>query len=166
MMESRLLFMKIKKLGSVSCGHLFNLYGIFIRQRVSPHSFLSVGLSFEGGTCRRPLHVSKPEKEDSMDNFQAPQQDPAKKNPGEAFNKNEKETFMNQDQAKDKFDQFKGKIKETWGRLTDDDIALYNGKREQFFAKLAEKYDIMKEDAEKKLRQMEQTAKYDTDKAA
>ena len=40
---------------------------------------------------------------------------------------------MNEEQVKGKFEQLSGKIKETWGRLSDDDIALANGKTEQFF---------------------------------
>ena len=27
--------------------------------------------------------------------------------------------------------QFRGKVKEKWGKLTDDDLALINGRREQ-----------------------------------
>ena len=37
------------------------------------------------------------------------------------------------------FNQMKGKLKETWGRLTDDDIALYEGKRDQFLGRIAGK---------------------------
>jgi uncharacterized protein YjbJ (UPF0337 family) len=62
---------------------------------------------------------------------------------------------MNPEQAKGKFDQMRGKMKEAWGRLTDDDIALYEGKREQFYGKLKEKYGLAKEDAEKKLAEMQ-----------
>ncbi len=65
---------------------------------------------------------------------------------------------MNQDQVSGKFDQLKGKIKETWGRLSDDDIALYNGKQDQFFGKLQEKYGLAKEEAENQLKEMEKTS--------
>ena len=61
---------------------------------------------------------------------------------------------MNKDQAKGSFDQLKGKIKQTWGRLTDDDIALYNGKQDEFFGKLEEKYGVAKEDAETQLKKL------------
>ena len=73
---------------------------------------------------------------------------------------------MNQDQAKGKFDQLKGKIKETWGRLTDDEIALYNGKRDQFLGKVQEKYGIMEAEAEKQLKKMESMRQDDINKAA
>ncbi len=61
---------------------------------------------------------------------------------------------MNKDQAQGKYEQIKGKIKEAWGRLTDNEIALYNGKQEEFFGKLQEKYGLAKEDAEKRIKEM------------
>lgn len=57
---------------------------------------------------------------------------------------------MNQDQLQGKFDQLKGKVRETWGRLTDNDIDLINGKREQFLGRLQEVYGLTKEDAHKR----------------
>jgi uncharacterized protein YjbJ (UPF0337 family) len=73
---------------------------------------------------------------------------------------------MNQDQTKGKFEQIKGKIKETWGRLTDDDIALYNGRREQFLGKLREKYGYVQEEAEAQVRKFEETQRDNMGKAA
>jgi uncharacterized protein YjbJ (UPF0337 family) len=35
--------------------------------------------------------------------------------------------------------QTRGKIKEKWGRLTDDDLTQINGKRDQFEGKLQER---------------------------
>lgn len=66
---------------------------------------------------------------------------------------------MNKDQVEGNWNQFKGKVKETWGKLTDDDIALFNGKKDQFFGKVQEKYGIAKEEAEKSVREWE--TKYD-----
>jgi len=43
---------------------------------------------------------------------------------------------MNKDQMAGKFEQLKGEIKKTWGKLTDDEIMLYNGQQNQFFGKL------------------------------
>jgi uncharacterized protein YjbJ (UPF0337 family) len=69
------------------------------------------------------------------------------------------EDVMNQDQTKGKFQQLKGKLKETWGRLTDDDISLYEGQRDQFFGKLQAKYGLMREEAETRIREMERAQK-------
>ncbi|MFZ5502525.1 MAG: CsbD family protein [Pseudomonadota bacterium] len=62
---------------------------------------------------------------------------------------------MNKEQAEGKFEQLKGKLKETWGKLTDNDITLYDGKREQFLGKLKEHYGLAKEDAELKIKALE-----------
>lgn len=45
--------------------------------------------------------------------------------------------------------QFKGKIKEKWGELTDDDIDRMEGSREQFEGKIQEKYGIGKDQAKR-----------------
>jgi uncharacterized protein YjbJ (UPF0337 family) len=36
--------------------------------------------------------------------------------------------------------QFVGKIKTKWGKLTDDDLTLVNGRREQLEGKIQERY--------------------------
>jgi uncharacterized protein YjbJ (UPF0337 family) len=51
--------------------------------------------------------------------------------------------------------QLKGKIKEAYGKLTDDDIALFNGKKDQFFGKLKEHYGLEKDAAEAKIAKMQ-----------
>lgn len=56
---------------------------------------------------------------------------------------------MNREQFEGNWHQLKGKIKEKWGKLTDDDIATINGKYEQFLGKLMQKYGYSKEQAEK-----------------
>lgn len=68
---------------------------------------------------------------------------------------NQSEHAMNKEQIDGKVTRLQGKIKETWGKLTDNDIALYSGKRDQFFGKLKEHYGLAKEDAEKKLKALE-----------
>ncbi len=73
---------------------------------------------------------------------------------------------MNTDQAKGQFEQLKGKIKETWGRLTDDDIALYNGKREQFVGKVREQYGMAQEDVENQLKRLERAHQDNISRAA
>jgi uncharacterized protein YjbJ (UPF0337 family) len=73
---------------------------------------------------------------------------------------------MNEEQIKGKFDQLRGKIKETWGRLSDDDIALANGRMDQFFGKLKETYGLAKEDAEKRFDEIKKSCCSDSDKAA
>jgi len=62
---------------------------------------------------------------------------------------------MNTDQMKGKATQISGKLKETWGKLTDDDLALYEGQRDKFLGKVQENYGIAKETAEKRLSALE-----------
>ncbi|HEU5046313.1 MAG TPA: CsbD family protein [Rickettsiales bacterium] len=62
---------------------------------------------------------------------------------------------MNKDQVEGKWEQFKGEIKKTWGKLTDDEIAYYNGNRQKFLGAVQEKYGVAKEAAEKSLAELE-----------
>ena len=45
--------------------------------------------------------------------------------------------------------QSKGKIKEKWGQLTDDDLTQINGRRDQLEGKLQERYGLAKDRARK-----------------
>lgn len=60
---------------------------------------------------------------------------------------------MNQDQMHGKWMQVKGKVKEKWGKLTDDDIDVIEGKADQLAGKLQERYGYQKERAEKEARE-------------
>ncbi|MBA3957017.1 MAG: CsbD family protein [Parachlamydiaceae bacterium] len=55
---------------------------------------------------------------------------------------------MNKEQFEGEWQQLKGKIKEKWGKLTDDEITEINGKYDQFLGKLQKKYGYAKEKAE------------------
>jgi uncharacterized protein YjbJ (UPF0337 family) len=59
-----------------------------------------------------------------------------------------KEKIMNWEQIKGNWQQFKGQAQERWGKLTDDDMNVIDGKREQLAGKLQERYGIAKEEAE------------------
>ena len=45
--------------------------------------------------------------------------------------------------------QLKGRAKQQWGKLTDDDLTQINGKREQFEGKIQERYGIAKDQVRK-----------------
>jgi uncharacterized protein YjbJ (UPF0337 family) len=45
--------------------------------------------------------------------------------------------------------QVKGKVKEKWGRLTDDDLDVINGRQDQLEGKIQERYGIAKDQAKK-----------------
>ena len=58
---------------------------------------------------------------------------------------------MNSDQFQGKWKQMKGSVKERWGKLTDDEIDVINGRNEQLVGKIQEKYGIAKEEAQKQV---------------
>ncbi len=58
---------------------------------------------------------------------------------------------MNWDTVTGDWKQFSGKVKEKWGKLTDDDLTIINGKREQLEGKLQERYGYAKEQARKEV---------------
>lgn len=66
---------------------------------------------------------------------------------------------MNEDIFSGKWHQLKGKIKEKWGKLTDDDLTKINGKRELLQGALQEKYGWQKQRAEEELKRFEQSCK-------
>jgi uncharacterized protein YjbJ (UPF0337 family) len=45
--------------------------------------------------------------------------------------------------------QFKGKVKEKWGRLTDDDLNVIAGHRDQLEGKIQERYGIARDQIRK-----------------
>ena len=57
--------------------------------------------------------------------------------------------MLNWDQIEGNWKQLEGKAKEKWGRLTDDDLAVIKGRRDQLVGKLQEIYGYEKERAEK-----------------
>ena len=73
---------------------------------------------------------------------------------------------MNQDQVQGKFEQLRGKIKETWGILSDDDIALAEGKMDQFLGKLQAAYGLSKEEAQKRFDALQKSCGCTSNKAA
>ena len=70
--------------------------------------------------------------------------------PGGFFNSLE-ENSMNHDRMEGNWRQFKGKVKEQWGKLTDDDLDVIAGKREQLLGKIQERHGLSKEEAEKQV---------------
>ena len=57
---------------------------------------------------------------------------------------------MNWDQIEGKWNQFKGSIKQEWGKLTDDDLDYISGTRDRLIGRLQQKYGLAKEEAERR----------------
>lgn len=58
---------------------------------------------------------------------------------------------MNSDQIQGKWKQLKGKARESWGKIADDDWDRIEGKREQIVGLVQEKYGRAREDAEREV---------------
>lgn len=58
---------------------------------------------------------------------------------------------MNEHDMKGNWNQLKGKIKQQWGKLTDDELDQAEGKREVLVGKIQERYNISEEEAEKQV---------------
>ena len=58
---------------------------------------------------------------------------------------------MNWDQIKGDWKQVTGKVKEKWGKLTDDDLTTIEGKRDQLAGLIQKRYGYAKEQAEEEL---------------
>lgn len=56
---------------------------------------------------------------------------------------------MNWDQVKGNWKQAKGKAKVKWGKLTDNDLEVAEGNRDQLVGKIQERYGYAREEAER-----------------
>jgi len=59
---------------------------------------------------------------------------------------------MNEDQIAGKWKQVKGKLKEQWGKLTDDDLTVLEGSSDKLIGRVQERYGIAREEAERQVR--------------
>lgn len=58
---------------------------------------------------------------------------------------------MDWDRIEGSWKQLSGKAKEQWGKLTDDDLASVNGKREQLEGVLQQRYGYAKDKAREEI---------------
>jgi len=62
---------------------------------------------------------------------------------------------MNNDIFEGNWKQFKGNLLEKWGKLTDDDLDVASGRRDQLAGKLQERYGLGKDAAEREIEEFE-----------
>lgn len=65
------------------------------------------------------------------------------------------------DQVEGNWKQFSGKVKEQWGKLTDDDLTRIAGKRDQLLGKIQERYGYAKDHAEREINDFTRRMKED-----
>jgi uncharacterized protein YjbJ (UPF0337 family) len=62
---------------------------------------------------------------------------------------------MNWDRIEGNWKQLKGRVREQWARLTDDELDRIAGRREKLAGCLQNSYGIAKDEAEKQIRDFE-----------
>ena len=63
---------------------------------------------------------------------------------------------MNNDRIEGNWKQAKGKLQEQWGKLTDDDLDIIAGRREQLLGRIQERHGIAREEAETQINKFEE----------
>lgn len=58
---------------------------------------------------------------------------------------------MNWEQVEGKWKQYSGKVREKWGKLTDSDLQVIRGNRDQLIGKIQERYGIAKQEAQRQV---------------
>jgi uncharacterized protein YjbJ (UPF0337 family) len=60
---------------------------------------------------------------------------------------------VNWDQIQGQWKQLKGKVKAKWGKLTDDDLTMIAGHKDQLVGRIQERYGIQKDEAERQVQE-------------
>jgi uncharacterized protein YjbJ (UPF0337 family) len=58
---------------------------------------------------------------------------------------------MNWDRIEGNWKEFKGKVQQKWGKLTDDDMNVIEGKRSQLPGRLQQRYVVARDEAERRI---------------
>ena len=72
---------------------------------------------------------------------------------------------MNWDQLEGKWKQVKGSVRTRWGKLTDDDIDVIGGQKDQLVGKIQERYGIQKDEAQRQVEDWNRTLDDENDQA-
>ena len=72
---------------------------------------------------------------------------------------------MNWDRISGNWTQWKGRIHERWGKLTQDQIDVIAGRREQLSGRIQEVYGLSKDETERQMRNWERNLAVEYDEA-
>lgn len=67
---------------------------------------------------------------------------------------------MNNEKIQGNWNIVKGKVKEQWGKLTDDDIDRVGGQFDQLVGEIQKRYGITREEAEREIRDWRTVSNY------
>jgi uncharacterized protein YjbJ (UPF0337 family) len=62
---------------------------------------------------------------------------------------------MNWDRVEGNWKTFKGQVRQQWGKLTDDDLDVIAGKREELLGRIQRAYGMSRDDADRQIREWE-----------
>jgi uncharacterized protein YjbJ (UPF0337 family) len=65
---------------------------------------------------------------------------------------------MNENQIKGEWKIIKGRVKEKWGKLTDDDLDTIDGQADQLSGAIQKRYGRTQEEAEREIREWRRLA--------
>lgn len=65
---------------------------------------------------------------------------------------------MNQDRIQGRWKQLKGKVKEQWGKLTDDDLEVIAGRRDQLLGRIQQRHGLAREEADRQVSDWERSS--------
>src|SRR6476620_746031 len=99
------------------------------------------GFSFAGTAPRRNRT-----RREGAPVAEAPRND---SNQGPFVVKQAKEMEMDWNRVEGNWKQMKGKVKEKWGNITDDDLTAINGQRDQLEGKIQQRYGLAKDQVRK-----------------
>jgi len=58
---------------------------------------------------------------------------------------------MNWDRIEGNWKQFRGRAQQHWGKLTNDDLDVVEGRRQELVGKIQERYGIARDEAERQV---------------
>ena len=58
---------------------------------------------------------------------------------------------MNQDRIQGRWKQLKGKVKEQWGKLTDDDLDVIAGRRDQLLGRIQQRHGLARDEGRRQI---------------
>lgn len=64
---------------------------------------------------------------------------------------------MHTDRIKGQWQELKGKVKEKWGQLTDDDLTEIKGRRDQLIGRIQQRYGLERDRAEAEVHDFERS---------
>ncbi|CEG58412.1 CsbD family protein [Legionella fallonii] len=67
---------------------------------------------------------------------------------------------MNTDIFQGKWEEIKGRMKKTWGKLTDDDLKVIEGTHQEIYGILQKHYGYSKDEAEKAIKDFQKETRH------